>query len=67
METDSPICPIPSLGHCVGERCNFWDPERGCIGVGMCFDSEVQKESASTESIDPFADQIILSAYEDLD
>ena len=20
-----PICPIPGLGFCVRERCNFWD------------------------------------------
>ncbi len=62
--SDTPICPIPGLGHCVGDRCNFWDPERGCIGVGMCFDSEVQKELGAD---DPFAENIILSGYEDLD
>ena len=21
----SPICPLPGLGHCVRDRCNFWD------------------------------------------
>ena len=22
-----PICPLPGLGHCVRERCNFWDED----------------------------------------
>lgn len=21
----TPVCPLPGLGHCVRERCNFWD------------------------------------------
>ena len=21
------ICPLPGLGHCVRERCNFWDED----------------------------------------
>jgi len=65
--SDTPICPIPGLGHCVGDRCNYWDAEKGCIGVGMCFDSEPREAVASPDAADPFADQIILSAYEDLD
>jgi len=24
----TPICPIPGLGYCVRERCNFWDEDR---------------------------------------
>jgi hypothetical protein len=24
----TPICPLPGLGHCVRERCNFWDEEK---------------------------------------
>jgi hypothetical protein len=24
----TPICPIPGLGHCVRERCNFWDEDQ---------------------------------------
>jgi hypothetical protein len=64
---NTPICPIPGLGHCVGDRCNFWDVERGCIGTGICFDSEPREEVASPDAGDPFADHIILSAYEDLD
>jgi hypothetical protein len=35
--------------------------------VGLCFDSEVQKESGAAPADDLFADHIILSAYEDCD
>ncbi|MGA9755453.1 MAG: hypothetical protein WBV23_09965 [Desulfobaccales bacterium] len=29
----TPICPLPGLGQCVRERCNFWDEEQeGCAG-----------------------------------
>jgi hypothetical protein len=24
----TPICPLPGLGQCVRERCNFWDEEK---------------------------------------
>jgi len=24
----TPICPLPGLGHCVRERCNFWDDDQ---------------------------------------
>ena len=24
----TPICPLPGLGRCVRERCNFWDEDR---------------------------------------
>ena len=28
------VCPIPHLGTCVGERCNFWDEDRQeCSGL----------------------------------
>lgn len=62
--SDTPICPIPGLGHCVGDRCNFWDPQRGCIGVGLCFDTEA---SQAAEAQEMAVDQIILTAYEDFD
>jgi hypothetical protein len=30
------ICPIPHLGYCSSERCNFWDEERkDCSGLGF--------------------------------
>lgn len=58
------LCPIPGLGHCVGERCNYWDPEQGCIGVGLCFDAPPGPEYTHP---DLFGDTVILSAYEDCD
>jgi len=33
----TPHCPLPNIGLCVGERCNFWDPEEGCHVVGIAF------------------------------
>ncbi|MDD2903573.1 MAG: hypothetical protein PHU44_14200 [Syntrophales bacterium] len=33
----TPHCPIPNIGPCVEERCNFWDEEAGCTGVGVAF------------------------------
>jgi hypothetical protein len=24
----TPICPLPGLGYCVRERCNFWDEDK---------------------------------------
>jgi hypothetical protein len=28
----TPICPLPGLGQCVRERCNFWDEElKECV------------------------------------
>jgi hypothetical protein len=36
-DDNRPICPIPHLGYCIDERCNFWDEEKqecsgDCIG-----------------------------------
>ena len=32
-----PICPLPALGYCVRERCNFWDDDHEeCTAA--CFD-----------------------------
>jgi hypothetical protein len=58
------LCPIPGLGHCVGERCNFWDPDQGCLGVGLCFDAPPSPEYADPEN---FGANVLLSAYEDPD
>jgi hypothetical protein len=30
------VCPIPYLGYCIYERCNFWDEERQECS-GLCF------------------------------
>jgi hypothetical protein len=33
----TPICPLPGLGHCVRERCNFWDEDKEEC-TADCFD-----------------------------
>ncbi len=61
--SDTPICPIPGLGHCVGERCNFWDEEKQeCTGA--CFDTYDPVESSVQP--DPNA-PCVISFYEDYD
>jgi hypothetical protein len=53
MDLDyTPICPLPNLGPCVEEHCNFWDPEEGCLGTGICFGA------------DPSLEQIVFSDTE---
>ena len=33
MEDDRSVCPIPLVGYCIQERCNFWDETvRQCTG-----------------------------------
>jgi len=64
-EYSTPICPIPGIGLCVGERCNYWDPERGCIGAGICFDSEPPREYSPDDLFDQQI--VLLSCYEDPD
>ncbi|MFZ5449052.1 MAG: hypothetical protein ACOZFS_10505 [Thermodesulfobacteriota bacterium] len=44
-----PMCPIPGLGHCVRERCNFWDEEKEeCTEDGFDFYDPVDA-TAKTE------------------
>jgi hypothetical protein len=58
-----PLCPIPGQGHCVRERCNFWDEDREeCTGA--CFDTSDPGEAASQS--DPDA-PCVISFYEDYD
>ena len=34
MSDNHPICPIPHLGYCIYEHCNFWDEElQECSGL----------------------------------
>jgi hypothetical protein len=41
MDIDcTPHCPLPNIGPCVGERCNYWDPDQGCLGVGIAFGAD---------------------------
>lgn len=51
-ETYSPACPIPGLGHCVGERCNFWDPDQGCLGTGISFAADPSNDWAAPGCVD---------------
>ena len=39
-----PICPLPNIGPCVEERCNFWDDEAGCTGEGIAFAASPSQE-----------------------
>jgi hypothetical protein len=41
---DTPHCPLPNIGPCVGERCNFLDEEEGCQGVGVVFAADPSLE-----------------------
>ena len=53
MEPDyAPFCPLPNIGPCVMERCNFWDPDAGCLGQGVAFAAD-----PSLEQTDIFADK----------
>jgi len=59
----SPICPLPGLGHCVRERCNFWD-EVAQECTGACFEPYEPAESGSpTDPVGP----CLISFYEDYD
>jgi hypothetical protein len=51
------ICPLPGLGYCVRERCNFWDEEKEEC-TADCF------EDGSTQ--DP-GRPCVISFYEDYD
>jgi hypothetical protein len=59
----TPICPIPGLGHCVRERCNFWDEDREeCTAA--CFDTGDPVDAGPEP--DPNA-SCLISFYEDYD
>ena len=48
-----PMCPIPYLGQCIFERCNFWDEERQECS-GLCFgDYDVFEEITSSQPDSP--------------
>ena len=57
-----PICPLPGLGHCVRERCNYWDDgQEECTAT--CFDSTDQ-ETGARANVDGGC---LISFYEDFD
>jgi hypothetical protein len=58
----TPICPLPGLGHCVRERCNFWDEDKE-VCTADCFDATDPHTAAG---FNPDGDCII-GCYEDLD
>jgi len=59
----TPICPLPGLGHCVRERCNFWDEDKEeCTAA--CFDTCDPMDAGSTH--DP-GGPCLISFYEDYD
>ncbi len=50
---DQIVCPIPHLGYCVYERCNFWDEERQECS-GLCFgDDNAVEGNASPDPDSP--------------
>jgi hypothetical protein len=58
----TPICPIPGLGHCVRERCNFWDEEIE-VCTADCYDAMDPEAGAAPNSNGGY----IISFYEDFD
>ena len=50
-EDNRTVCPIPHLGYCIYERCNFWD-EVAQACSGLCFDDYT-----------PLEDQDLSEAY----
>jgi hypothetical protein len=59
----TPICPLPGLGHCVRERCNFWDEEKEEC-TSDCYDTYNPMDA--TSELDPGA-PCVISFYEDYD
>jgi hypothetical protein len=57
------ICPLPGLGRCVRERCNFWDEDRDACTCD-CFDTDGQVEAGSNRNPD---ESCVISFYEDYD
>jgi hypothetical protein len=57
-----PICPLPGLGHCVRERCNFWDEAQEVCTADCCDALDPEAGAASHPG-----GGCILSFYEDFD
>jgi hypothetical protein len=58
---ESPFCPIPGMGYCIRERCNYWhEAKEECTAT--CFDSTDQESGAA----DPDGGCLI-TFYEDFD
>ena len=59
----TPICPLPGLGQCVRERCNFWDEEHEEC-TSDCLDTGDPTDAGSTRDPDG---PCVISFYEDYD
>jgi hypothetical protein len=62
LDQTTPICPIPGLGHCVRERCNFWDEDKE-VCTADCFDSTDQEAGVAANP----DGGCIIGFYEDFD
>jgi hypothetical protein len=58
----TPICPLPGLGYCVRERCNFWDEDQE-VCTADCFDAADQETGAASNP----GGGCIIAFYEDFD
>jgi len=63
VDHTTPLCPIPGLGHCIRERCNFWDEvKEEC--TADCFASPGPLDATDPPELDPAC---VISFYEDYD
>ena len=52
LEDNKTVCPIPYLGYCARERCNFWEEElEECSG--LCFGEYTPLEAADHDPESP--------------
>jgi hypothetical protein len=59
----TPICPLPGLGQCVRERCNFWDgAQEEC--VSNCYETYDPIDATSKPDLET---PCVISFYEDYD
>jgi hypothetical protein len=59
----TPICPLPGLGHCVREHCNFWDEDQQEC-PSDCFNTCDPMDATSKPDPDT---PCVISFYEDYD
>jgi hypothetical protein len=58
----TPICPLPGLGYCVRERCNFWDEDhQEC--TADCYEAGAPSDASEPDPDTP----CVISFYEDFD
>ena len=57
------ICPLPGMGFCVRERCNFWDEDQDECTCD-CFDTGDPVEAGASGNPDW---PCVISFYEDYD